>query len=136
MNNTSKSSVVDDHEHDEGGVEDGEGDEELVEGVTHLLAREKKCIYNIYTIYYIQHKQYTPCQRGLPLRASFQQVPQLPQLASELPEVIFIKSKLIKVKFVRSKHIKVTLTYKNSLKLPHKIKFPKITFFNYYFQGF
>ena len=33
---TSESSVVDDHEHDEGGVKDGEGDEELVEGVAHL----------------------------------------------------------------------------------------------------
>ena len=33
---TSKSSVIDDHEHNEGGVEDGEGDEELVEGVAHL----------------------------------------------------------------------------------------------------
>ena len=37
---TSESSVVDDHEHDEGGVKDGEGDEELVEGVAHLLPRE------------------------------------------------------------------------------------------------
>lgn len=41
MNNTSKSSVVDDHEHDEGGVKDGEGDQQLVEGVAHLLAREE-----------------------------------------------------------------------------------------------
>ena len=47
---TSKSSVVDDHEHNEGGVEDGEGDEELVEGVAHLLARED----NVYAIYTIQ----------------------------------------------------------------------------------
>ena len=54
---TSKSSVVDDHEHNEGGVEDGEGDEELVEGVAHLLTREDnvyiqytQCIYTMYTI--------------------------------------------------------------------------------------
>ena len=54
---TSKSSVVDDHEHNEGGVEDGEGDEELVEGVAHLLAREDnvyiqytQCVYTMYTI--------------------------------------------------------------------------------------
>ena len=44
---TSKSSVIDDHEHNEGGVEDGEGDEELVEGVAHLLARDD----NVYAIY-------------------------------------------------------------------------------------
>ena len=37
---TSESSVVDDHEHDEGGVKDGEGDEQLVEGVAHLLPQE------------------------------------------------------------------------------------------------
>ena len=40
MGITSESSVVDDHEHDEGGVKDGEGDEQLVEGVAHLLPRE------------------------------------------------------------------------------------------------
>ena len=34
---TSKCSVVDEHEDDQGGVEDGESDEQLVEGVAHLL---------------------------------------------------------------------------------------------------
>ena len=38
---TSKSSVVDDHEHNKGGVKNGEGDEQLVEGVAHLLEREE-----------------------------------------------------------------------------------------------
>ena len=39
---TSKCSVVDEHEDDQGGVEDGESDEQLVEGVAHLLPREDR----------------------------------------------------------------------------------------------
>ena len=39
---TSERRVVDDHEDYEGGVEDGECYEQLVEGVAHLLARQDR----------------------------------------------------------------------------------------------
>ena len=41
-------SIVEDHEEDEGAVEDGEGDEELVEGIAHLLGgQDHTIVYKI-----------------------------------------------------------------------------------------